>query len=143
MFFFRPGLQDPNLIATNQREEIRSKLVNQINDSLEICKKLINLSSLTVPTIDSFIHIDEEATDVKTKWLSGTEVKTEEFKCQASVTLINIIIIIIKNYNFRGIIKTILLFFRFTTSWVVLVFLKKITALPKIIFTNVRNFMKN
>ncbi|KAK6639269.1 hypothetical protein RUM43_007541 [Polyplax serrata] len=82
-----PGLQDPNLVAQNQREEIRQTLVEQLNDSLEICNKMLNLDSLIVPTINSFIHIDESTTDINTKWDSGAELSAQELKCQVNYEL--------------------------------------------------------
>lgn len=80
-------MQDPNLIAANQREEIRSQLVNQIADSVTIINQILAFKTITVPVISSFINISENALDIKTKWVGGVEISSEEFKCQVRLSI--------------------------------------------------------
>ena len=82
-FIPMPGIQDPNLLAANQRDMIRSQLDSQVMSSLELLNKILfEVTTITVPTLDSFVHLNEDSTDSKTKWQNGVTISAEEFKCQ-------------------------------------------------------------
>lgn len=82
-FIPMPGVQDPNLTAASQRDMIRSQLDAQIMASVELISKILfEVETMTVPTIDSFVHLSEETVELKTKWEVGVRISPEEFKCQ-------------------------------------------------------------
>lgn len=83
ILFLRPGLRDPNDIANKKEKDLLDQLDLQKSISEEFLNKVLDeISTVTVPTIDSFVQLTEDSTDMNIKWSNGVEISAEEFECQ-------------------------------------------------------------
>ncbi|KAL0269326.1 UNVERIFIED_CONTAM: hypothetical protein PYX00_007105 [Menopon gallinae] len=83
-----PGLKDPNDTANKKEKDLLDQLDMQKGISVEFLRKILGrISTVTVPTIDSFVQLTEDSTDINVKWTDGVEISAEEFQCQLAYEL--------------------------------------------------------